>query len=164
MVARMDVGDDVLKRVSEAEPDVIIVDMEAPDSGILEDISAISRHQPKPIVMFAGSSDSEMIQAAIRARVSAFVMNGLSDRRIKPIVELAIARFHEFNALRTELAQVKRDLAERKIVERAKGILMKSKGLSEDQAYKALRKAAMDRNQRLGEVARNVIAVTELLT
>ncbi len=160
----MGAGDDVLRRVTEVMPDVIIVDMEAPDRDILENMRAISRHQPKPIVMFAESSDSDMIKAAVGAGVSAYVIDGLSDKRVKPIIEVAIARFREFNALRTELAQAKQDLAERKIVEKAKGILMKHKGLSEDQAYVALRKMAMDRNQRLGQVAQSVITVADLLT
>jgi response regulator NasT len=164
VVARVDAGDDVLKRVTEVKPDVIIVDMEAPDRDILENVRAISHHQPKPIVMFAESSDSDMIKAAVGAGVSAYVIDGLSDKRVKPIIEVAIARFREFHALRTELARAKQDLAERKIVAKAKGILMKHKGLSEDQAYVALRKMAMDRNQRLGEVAQSVITVADLLT
>lgn len=164
VAARIGTDENVFQRVKEVEPDVIIIDMEAPDRDILENMRAISRDQPKPIVMFAENSDSDMIKAAVRAGVSAYVIDGLSDKRVKPIIEVAIARFREFHALRTELAQAKQDLAERKIVEKAKGILMKHKGLSEDQAYVALRKMAMDRNQRLGEVASNVITVAELLT
>lgn len=163
VVARMQTHEDVLARVREVSPDVVIVDMESPSRDILEDMRSISLNQPRPIVMFAESSDSEMINAAVRSGVSAYVVDGLSEKRVKPIIEVAIARFREFQVLRTELEQAKNDLAERKVVEKAKGILMRQKGLSEEQAYHALRRAAMDRNQRLAEVAKSLIMASSLL-
>jgi response regulator NasT len=113
--------------------------------------------------MFAERSDQETTENAIRAGVSAYVVDGLNPDRLKPLVEVAIARFREFQALRQELAETRSKLAERKVIEKAKGLLMQKKQLNEQEAYQALRKMAMDRNQRLGEVAQNVIDVMELL-
>ncbi len=163
VVARLRTDEDLLGRVRELAPDVVIVDMESPSRDILEDMHSISRDQPRPIVMFAESSDSEVINAAVRAGVSAYVVDGLNSNRVKPVIDVAVARFREFQVLRTELARAKTDLAERKVIEKAKGILMKQRNLSEDQAYSALRKAAMDRNQRLAEVAQSLITVSSLL-
>lgn len=163
VVARCGPREDVPARVAESQPDVIVIDMQSPDRDILEDMGAISRAGPRPIVMFAADGDSTVIQAAVRAGVSAYVVDGLSEGRVRPIVEVAIARFREFQALRTELARAQNDLAERKEIEKAKGLLMARKGMSEHQAYGALRKMAMDRNQRLIEVARSVIMAAELL-
>ncbi len=163
VVARLHAGDDMFQAVGKTQPDVIIVDMESPDRDTLEHMRSISAEQPKPIVMFAESGDSETIAEAVRAGVSAYVVDGLSAGRIKPIMDVAIARFREFQALRKELEEAKSSLAERKDIERAKGLLMKQRGWTEDEAYQALRKLAMDRNLRLGEVAKNVISIAELL-
>ena len=111
----------------------------------------------------AEDAASDTIGAAVRAGVSAYVVDGLQPQRVRPIIEVAIARFREFQALRRELEETRNKLAERKVIEKAKGLLMQQKGYSEEEAYQALRKLAMDRNQRLAEVARNVIAVLELL-
>ncbi len=134
VVARLRTDEDLLGRVRELAPDVVIVDMESPSRDILEDMHSISRDQPRPIVMFAESSDSEVINAAVRAGVSAYVVDGLNSNRVKPVIDVAVARFREFQVLRTELARAKTDLAERKVIEKAKGILMKQRNLSEDQA------------------------------
>ncbi len=163
VVARVRTDEDVVMRVREVAPDVIVVDLESPSRDILEDMGSISRDQPRPIVMFAECSDHDTINAAVRAGVSAYVVDGLSDKRVKPIVEVAIARFREFQVMRTELARAKTDLIERKLVEKAKGILMRQKGLTEERAYNALRKTAMDCNQRLAEVAQSVITASSLL-
>lgn len=149
--------------VRELEPDVIILDTESPDRDTLEHLCVISRDQPRPIVMFTHDDDSNKIRAAIRAGVSAYVVNGLESERLRPIMEVAIARFNEFQVMRHELKKVEGQLAERKNVDRAKGILMKQRGWSEDESYQALRKMAMDKSVRLGEVARQVIAMADLL-
>jgi two-component system, response regulator / RNA-binding antiterminator len=154
---------DILDHVGRLEPDIIIVDMDSPDRDTLESMRTISRERPRPIVMFADDGDSRMISEAVHAGVSAYVVDGLRPSRLKPIMDVAIARFREFQALRTELEDTRNRLEERKLVERAKGILMRGKGMSEEDAYRALRKMAMDRNQRIGEAARNLIAVAELL-
>lgn len=162
VVARLGKNDDLLGRVQQAQPDVIIVDMELPDRDTLEHMDSISRNQPRPVVMFAEKSDRATAEAAIKAGVSAYVVDGLSATRLRPIMEVAIARFREFQAMRTELEQTRSQLAERKIVERAKGILMQKRGMNEDQAYNALRKLAMDKNKRLVDVAEGIITAAEL--
>lgn len=154
---------DLQAKVNEIQPDVIVIDMECPDRDTLEDMSRITRHQPRPMVMFVDRSDSESIQAAVQAGVSAYVVGGLSPERVRPILEVAIARFTAFQALRRELESAKSSLEERKVIERAKGILMKSRGLGEDEAFRLLRKIAMDRKTRLAIVAREVVAAAELL-
>jgi response regulator NasT len=113
--------------------------------------------------MFVDRSDSESIRAAVQAGVSAFVVDGLSPERVRPILEVAIARFKEFQALRRELETARSTLEDRKVIERAKGILMKSRGLTEDEAFRLLRKIAMDRKLRLIAVAREIVGVAEIL-
>ena len=163
VAAKITSATDLQGRVAALQPDVIIIDMESPDRDTLEHMRGISRDQPKPIVMFAEQGDSDTIAQAVQAGVSAYIVDGLNAKRIKPIMDVAIARFREFQALREELAQAKSSLAERKDIERAKGILMNQRGWSEDEAYQALRKLAMDKNLRLAEVARNIIAVADLI-
>lgn len=149
--------------VERIEPDVIIIDLESPDRDMLEQMREISRDRPKPVVMFAEDDDSDTIRQAVKAGVSAYVVDGLSAKRVKPLMEVAIARFREYQALREELLHAKVSLAERKVVEKAKGLLMRRRGMSEDEAYKALRKMAMDGNKRLAEVAENILAVADIL-
>jgi response regulator NasT len=163
VIARVGGHHDLRARVAELAPDVIIVDMQSPDRDVLEDMGRISREQPRPIVMFVDDSDAESIRAAVRAGVSAYVVDGLRSRRVRFIVEAAIARFEEFQALRTELASARTSLEERKLVERAKGIVMQRRGMSEDDAYRLLRSTAMQKNLKLAEVARSVIAMADLL-
>ncbi len=149
--------------VERVEPDVIIIDLDSPDRDTLEQMREISRDRPKPVVMFAEDDDSDTIRQAVKAGVSAYVVDGLSAKRVKPLMEVAIARFREYQALREELLHAKVSLAERKVVEKAKGLLMQRRGMSEDEAYKALRKMAMDGNKRIAEVAENILAVADLL-
>jgi len=155
---------DLLAQVRATEPDVIIIDRDSPDRDTLEHVCMVTRDQPRPIVMFADDGDRAAIRAAVDAGVSAYVVGGLTAERIRPIVDVAMARFEQFQAMRQELDKAKTTLAERKQIERAKGIVMKSRGVSEDEAYGMLRKLAMERNQRLAQVAENVIAMAELLT
>jgi response regulator NasT len=149
--------------VSELKPDVIILDTESPDRDTLEHLCMISRDQPRPIVMFTHDDDSEKIRAAIRAGVSAYVVNGLQSERLRPIMDVAIARFKEFQIMRRELENAESQLAGRKDLDRAKGILMKQRGWTEDEAYQALRKMAMDKGVKLADVARQLVSVAELL-
>ena len=143
-------------------PDIIIIDMEAPGRDTLEQMREIGRDQHKPIILFSNNRDSEFIRQAVRAGVSAYVVDGLDKERVIHIVEVALARFREFETLRKELEETRHQLADRKIIERAKGLLMKQHGISEDKAYNALRKAAMDRNQKIGEIARTLVAIQDL--
>jgi response regulator NasT len=155
---------DLLAQVRATEPDVIIIDRNSPDRDTLEHVCLVTRDQPRPIVMFSDNGDRAAIRAAVDAGVSAYVVGGLTAERIRPIVDVAMARFEQFQAMRQELVKAMTTLEERKLIERAKGIVMKRRLVSEDEAYKLLRKQAMERNQRLAQVAENVIAMEELLT
>lgn len=163
VIAKSATGDDIAARVRQYQPDVIIVDLESPDRDTLEHMHSISRDQPRPIVMFAEDQDSNAIHKAIKAGVSAYIVDGLNSKRVKPVMEVAIARFREYQALRDELERTRTSLEERKLVDRAKALLIKQHNMSEAEAYQALRKLAMDRGQKLAEAARNVIAVMDLL-
>jgi two-component system, response regulator / RNA-binding antiterminator len=163
VVGRLCGRDDLRARIGALAPDVIIVDMQSPDRDVFEDMQRIHQEQPRPILMFVDESDSASIQAAVRAGVSAYVVDWLESRSVRPIVEVAIARFEAFQALRSELDAARTSLADRKVIERAKGILMSRHGVSEDEAYHRLRKTAMDRNSKLADVARHVVEMAELL-
>lgn len=154
---------DLIGLVEELQPDLIIVDVDSPDRDTLEHICVVSRDKPRPIVMFTHDDDSEKIKLAVRAGVSAYVVDGLRSERLKPVMDVAIARFEEFQSMRRDLERAEEKLAERKDVERAKGILMKQREWSEDEAYQALRKMAMEKGLKIGEVARQVITVFELI-
>jgi len=154
----------MLAQVRARRPDVIIIDRDSPDRDTLEHVCMITRDDPRPIVMFTQDQDRALMRAALEAGVSAYVVDGLSVERVRPIVEVALARFEQWQALRRELDQAQTNLAERKLIERAKGIVMKQRRCSEDEAYAMLRKLAMDRNQRLAQVAESVITMAELLT
>ncbi len=163
VVARLTGRADLREKVNEIQPDVIIIDMECPDRDTLEDMSHLNRQQPRPTVMWVDQSDSESIRAAVQAGVSAYVVGGLSAERVRPVLEVAIARFNEFQALRRELEDARSSLEDRKVIERAKGILMKSRQLPEEEAFRLLRRTAMDRKMRLAEVAREIVSTAELL-
>jgi len=163
VVARSSVEDNLIQRISETKPDVIIVDMESPDRDTLESMRCISRDQPKPIVMFTERSDQFSITEAVKAGISAYVVDGMNPGRLNAIMEVAMARFREYQALRDELEETKSQLEDRKLIDKAKGILMKLKGMSEDDAYRMIQKISMDRNIKIGEAARNVIMVADLL-
>lgn len=153
----------LLKAIEELEPDVIVIDTESPSRDVLEHLVVMSQHTPRPVVMFATDQAPETIREAVRAGVSAYVIDGLDPARVKTIIDVAVARFEEFQALRTQLAQANLKLSERKLVERAKGLLMKTRGLDEDAAYALLRKFAMDRKLKIAEVARQLVDSAELL-
>ena len=162
VVARVQAERRLLNEVQACQPDIIIIDMESPGRDTLEQLREIGRDQPKPIILFSNERDGEYIRQAVQAGVSAYVVDGLLQERVMPIVDVAIARFREFEALRRELLETKHQLADRKVIDKAKGILMQQRGLSEDDAYKLLRKAAMDRNVRIAEVARTLLALEGL--
>jgi len=153
----------LLDRVAALQPDVIIIDSDSPTRDTLEQLSFVSARQPRPIVLFTEDRASATIQAALKAGVSAYVVAGMQPERLQPILEVAVARFEQERRLRVELESVNERLAERKVIERAKGILMKQRGVGEDQAFHLMRKLAMDRNQRLIDVAQQLIDVSSLL-
>ena len=152
--------DDCVKRL---EPDVVIVDAESPGRDTLEHLAAVSGTHPRPVVVFADDPSHEPMRQALRAGVSAYVIAGLEPSRLMPVLQVAIARFEQDRALREQLDVAQTQLSERKCIERAKGILMDEVGLNEEQAYRHLRKLAMDRGQRLAEVAERIVEARELL-
>ena len=162
VVARLSSAQGLMKRVEEHQPDAIIIDIESPDRDMLEHMSVLNQHNPKPVIMFSDEDDSSTIEKAIRAGVSAYIVDGLNPKRVKSIMDVAVARFREFQALRGELEKTKNQLADRKLLDEAKSLLMKHKNLSEEEAYHAMRKMAMDRGQRMVDVAKNIISVMNL--
>ena len=155
---------DLHRQVSALQPDVVIIDTDSPDRDTLENLIVVSRDEPRPVVMFTHDGDSAKIRAATQAGVSAYVVDGMSAERIGPIIDAAVARFEQFQALKREFDDIEEKLADRKVIERAKGLLMKSRNLSEEEAYRALRKQAMESNSRLAAVARQLVAVSGLLS
>ncbi len=153
---------DLAGHVARLCPDIVIIDMESPDRDTLESMAAMNRSHPRPVVFFAeNETDSRTIQAAIKAGVSAYIADGINPDRVRPVLDAAIAQFEAFHSLRLELEQTRTQLADRKLIDRAKGMLMKHQDCDEDQAYRTLRKLAMDRGQKLGDVARDVIHVLQ---
>jgi response regulator NasT len=153
----------LMKRILAEEPDVILIDLENPNRDVLEQMFQVSRVVQRPVAMFVDTADRGTIEAAIDAGVSAYVVDGLRRERVRAIVETSVSRFRAFEKLRGELDETRRQLADRKLIERAKGILMKQRGFTEEQAYEAMRRAAMDGNQRLADVAQGVITAAGLL-
>jgi response regulator NasT len=145
------------------QPDVVIVDSDSPSRDTLEHLSAMSSSCPRPVVVFSEDAAQAPMQQALKAGVSAYVIAGLQPRRLWPVLQVAIARFEQDRQLRGQLESAQSQLSERKLVERAKGILMEEVGLSEEQAYAQLRKLAMNRGQRLVQVAEKVVEARDLL-
>ena len=153
----------LLQAVEDVKPDIIIIDTESPSRDVLEHVVMVSRDQPRPIVMFSVDDGAEAIRDAVRAGVSAYIVDGLEGSRVKSIVDVAVARFEEYQKLVAELAEANLKLSERKLVDRAKGSLMKGRGMTEDEAYHALRRMAMSKKKRLGAVAKNVIDMADFI-
>ncbi|HLN25257.1 MAG TPA: ANTAR domain-containing protein [Patescibacteria group bacterium] len=163
MVGRFGTGTDLSRLVTELRADVIVVDIASPDRDVLENMRQVTYDQARPVVMFAQDGHANTIRAAIEAGVSAYVVDGLTPDRVKPVVDVAIARFAQFQQLRSQLDKATSSLAERKLVERAKGILMKRRRCDEDEAYGLMRKMAMDQKSRLADIANKIIEAADLL-
>lgn len=153
----------LMRRIVELDPSVIAIDLEKPSRDILMQMFGVSRCARRPVALFVDESTPEMIDAAVDAGVGAYVVGVLDETRIKITLDLAISRFHAFDKLRSELERVQAELDERKLIERAKGVLMRERGLSEQDAYGLMRKAAMNENRRVGEVAQSVLTAASLL-
>lgn len=153
----------IARRIAEIEPDVIVIDLENPNRDMLENMFQLSRAVKRPIAMFVDRSDTASIEAAVDAGVSAYIVDGLRQERVKPILDMAISRFNAFSRMARELEEARGELENRKLVDRAKGILMKSRGLSEDEAYALLRKTAMNQNRKLADVAQSLVTAADLL-
>jgi two-component system, response regulator / RNA-binding antiterminator len=163
LVSRLSSADRLAEHVAASQPDIVIVDIDSPDRDCLENMAVLSRSNPKPVIMFSDEDNEDTIASAIKAGVSAYVADGMNPDRVRPIVQVAVARFREFQALKNELQKTRDQLADRKLIDKAKGLLMKHRNFNEDEAYHAMRKLAMERNQRLVDTARNVIEVFEML-
>jgi response regulator NasT len=150
-------------RIAQLQPDMIIIDAESDARDVLEHIVIATRDERRPIVMFTEDSNTDSMEMAMAAGVSAYIVAGLQEERIKPVLDVAIARFKQEQKLRAELTDTKNKLAERKLLDRAKGLLMKRHNLSEDEAYQKLRHLAMNKNLKLSEVAQRILDVEDLL-
>lgn len=159
------IGDDsgLARRLLQLNPDLVLIDLEAPSRDMLEELALASGPMERPVAMFVDRSDDATTKAAIEAGVSAYVVDGLKKERIKPILDAAVARFRMVSRMRAELEATKAALAERKTIDRAKGLLMKAKGLTEEEAYARLRKTAMDQGRKVVEVAAALVTAAELL-
>ncbi len=153
----------MLRRLSTLDPDVIIIGIENPSRDVLEQMFQVSRLVSRPVAMFVDRSDEAMIHAAVEAGVSAYVVDGLRKERVKAIVDMAISRFKAFERLQRELLEARNELASRKVVERAKGILMRTRQFSEEEAYALLRQTAMNEKRKLVDIARSVVTAASLL-
>ncbi len=151
------------RRIEELQPDVIVIDLESPNRDMLEAMFQLSRSVKRPIAMFVDKSDQRSIEDAVEAGVSAYVVDGLKQDRVKTILDMAVSRFNAYSRMERELAEAKSELEGRKVVDRAKGILMKTRGLSEDEAYKLMRKTAMNQNRKVAEIAQSLVMAADLL-
>jgi two-component system, response regulator / RNA-binding antiterminator len=152
------------QRLTQLQPDMIIVDAQSDARDALEHVVVATREAPRPVVLFTEDSDTTHVKDAVAAGVSAYIVAGLAPERIRPILQVAMARFEHEQDLRRELQSAKSELQERKLIDRAKGLLMQRQGLSEQEAYDKLRKTAMDKSLRVAEVAQRMIDVADLLS
>jgi two-component system, response regulator / RNA-binding antiterminator len=162
-VVRIGETKNLLARIYALDPDVILIDLENPSRDILEQMFQMSRAVKRPVAMFVDQSDADSIRSAVDAGVSAYIVDGLKKERIKSILDLCISRFYAFSRLQSELEHARNALDERKVIDRAKGILMKAKNLSEENAYVLMRRTAMNENKKVIDIAQSIITAAELL-
>ena len=153
----------IARIIENLKPDVIIIDLENPNRDMMEHLFQLTRTVGRPIAMFVDRSDTASIEAAVDAGVSAYIVNGLKKERVKPILDMAVSRFNAFSRLQRELADARSALEERKVIERAKGIMMKMRGLSEEEAFALLRQTAMNEKKKLSDIAQSVVTAAGLL-
>lgn len=151
------------RRIADLNPDVIVIDLENPNRDMLESMFQLSRAVKRPIAMFVDKSDEASIEAAVEAGVSAYIVDGLKQERVRPILKMAISRFNAFSRLNRELEETRGELENRKVIDRAKGLLMRSRGLSEEEAYALLRRTAMNQNRKIAEIAQSLVTAASLL-
>ncbi len=157
------VDEDLLRAIVLQQPDVVMVDLQNPSRRALESIGKVNREVPRPIVMFTADGSKHSISVAVEAGISAYIVDGLYERQLNPLLEIAVARFRKMQGLQDELQKTRQSLNDRKVIDRAKGMLMNKRGMSEGKAYKALRDMAMGQNQRIVDVANSLIASAKLL-
>ena len=151
------------RKIAAHAPDIVLIDIDNPARDMLEELTLASGPLDRPVAMFVSGAAGGLAQAAIEAGVSAYVVDGLAPERVKPVMNTAIARFSMVRQMRQELAETRRALEERKVIDRAKGLLMRAKGIDEDAAYALLRKAAMDRGRKVADVAEALVTAAGLL-
>ena len=161
-VVRLSSTDMLVRRINEIDPDVVLIDLANPQRESLEQMFQVSRLVRRPITMFVDESDADQTRAAVEAGVSAYIVNGLHKDRVKNIVDRCVTRFHVFARLAEELAETKTALADRKTIDRAKALLMKTRAIGEEEAYAMMRRAAMNQKARLGDIARAIITASEI--
>src|SRR5687767_12912773 len=162
-VTRVGERTNLLARLTLLDPDVILIALENPSRDVLEQMFQVSRVVKRPVAMFVEQSDTASIEAAIDAGVSAYIVDGLKKERVKHVVDLSIMRFKAFSRLKDELTETKIALQERKVIDRAKGILMRAKNLQEEEAYALLRKTAMNEKRRIADIAQSIITAADVL-
>lgn len=154
---------DLHERLCALDPDVVVIDLENPSRDLLEQMIGVSRLVQRPVAMFVDQSDASMMQAAVDAGISAYVVDGLRPERVKAVIDVAIMRFNAYARLQRELTEARSELADRKVIERAKGILMRAKGLTEDEAYRQLRRKAMNEGRKIADIAGSIVTAADLL-
>lgn len=155
--------DDLINKVTENNAEILVIGTDIPNAATLAQLAILKKESPRPIIMFAEKHTPQAIETSIKAGVSAYIVDDIQPQRMKSIIDVAHARFKEYQSLRTELDQTKTQLENRKLLEKAKGLIMKQKNLDEADAYKALRKMAMDKGQTTAVVSRNLIDAWDLL-
>ena len=161
-LVRIGATNGLVAEIERHDPDVVVIDLEDPSRDALADMFLVSKHVKRPITMFVDQSDSASIEAAVEAGVSAYIVDGLKKERMQPILQTCISRFNAFRKLREELDEARSQLEERKLVDKAKGIVMRMKNLSEDEAYALLRRTAMNEKRKLVDIARSIITAAEV--
>lgn len=156
-------ADALLKAVESQQPDAVIIDVDSPSRDTLEQLAVMHRHAPRPVVMFSADGDDRLIRDVVAAGVTAYVVDGLTPTRLAPILQVALARFEQQAHIRRQLGEVQQQLADRKLIDRAKGLLVEKRGMSEAEAYASMRQLAMRQGQKLVDIARQIIAMADLL-
>ncbi|MCF8465975.1 MAG: ANTAR domain-containing response regulator [Sneathiella sp.] len=151
------------RHIEQVSPDVIVIDLENPNRDLLESMFQLSRTVKRPIAMFVDQSDQSSIEAAVGAGVSAYIVDGLTKERVKPILDMAISRFNAFARMSRELQEARDELAGRRVIDKAKAILMKAKNINEDEAYRLLRKTAMNQNRKIADIAQSLVTAENLM-
>ena len=162
-LVRIGATNGLVAAIERHDPDVVVIDLEDPSRDALADMFLVSSHVKRPITMFVDQSDSASIEAAVAAGVSAYIVDGLKKERMQPILQTCISRFNAFRKLRDELDEARSQLEDRKTIDRAKSIVMRLKGLPEDEAYGLMRKTAMNEKRKIGDIARSIITAAEVL-
>lgn len=152
------------RQIATHSPDIVLIEIDNPSRDMLEELTVVSGPLERPVAMFVSGAAGGLAKAAVEAGVSAYVVDGLQADRIKPVMDIAIARFNMLRQMRVELEETRRALEERKLIDRAKGLIMKAKNIQEDEAYALLRKTAMNQNRRVAEVAEALVTASGLLS